>query len=335
MQQQFAGLWSAEIDYVGDTNHRSAHHAAAELCAAAVPHHGLQSRCSIPTKVTNPFKGLLPNSSALNGATVANSQLLAVYPEFPINGVTVQNVPASASSNYNAVDVSDSAPRLPSGLTLIWETISSPRLMEAVTYLNNFQSPEYRIGQYDRPHHLSMAVTYDLPFGRGRHYGSHLNRFVDLAVGGFTLNSIYYYQSGAPLAFGNVLRSTTCERNAESQGIGYNASPGDRRDGRPPAPRPSTQRSSRLTTPVENIRVFQSQFSSIRADAFNDWDASLLKNFNFTEHTFFEFRFEAFNVNNRPVFSAPNLTPTSATFGQINTTANNPRTLQLAGRLVF
>jgi hypothetical protein len=34
--------------------------------------------------VTNPFQGLLPNSSSLNGSTVAASQLLASYPEYPL-----------------------------------------------------------------------------------------------------------------------------------------------------------------------------------------------------------------------------------------------------------
>ncbi len=328
-QQQFAGLWSAEVDYVGDTNHRlpitqQLNYVQPQFLTTA------SNPLLDSVKVTNPFKGLLPNSSALNGATVANSQLLAAYPEFPINGVTVQNAPAG-SSNYNAVDLLIQR-RASKGLTLIGNYQFS-KMMEAVTYLNNFQAPEYRIGQYDRPHHLSMAVTYDLPFGRGRHYGAHLNKFVDLAVGGFTLNSIYYYQSGAPLTFGNMLRSATASGTGV-QGISYN-------------PRQVTGVTKTTSTPsfditqfataapVENIRVFQSQFSTIRADAFNDWDASLLKNFNFTEHTFFEFRFEAFNLNNRPVFAAPNLTTTSATFGQINTTANNPRTIQLAGKIVF
>jgi len=34
--------------------------------------------------VTNPFRGLLPNSTALNGTTVPLSQLLAPFPQFPV-----------------------------------------------------------------------------------------------------------------------------------------------------------------------------------------------------------------------------------------------------------
>ena len=329
VQQQFAHLWSAEVDYVGDSNHRlpvnqQLNYVQPQFLTTA------SNPALDATKVTNPFKGLLPNSSSLNGATVANSQLLAVYPEFPINGVTEQNVPAG-SSNYNAVDVLLQR-RASHGLTVLGNYQFS-KLMEAVTYLNNFQAPEYRIGQYDRPHHLSLAVTYDLPFGRGRRFGSHGNRLVDLALGGYTLNSIYFYQSGAPLTFGNILRSANANGTGVA-GINYNPRQVTAVTATTSLPAFDTTQFA-LTNPVENIRVFQSQFSTVRADAFNDWDASLLKNFNFTEKTFFEFRFEAFNVNNRPVFSAPNLSQTSATFGQINTTANNPRTIQLAGRFVF
>ncbi len=329
VQQQFAGLWTAEVDYVGDTNHRlpitqQLNYVQPQFLTTA------SNPALDATKVTNPFRGLLPNSSSLNGATVANSQLLAVYPEFPINGVTVQNAPAG-SSNYNAVDVLVQR-RSPKGLTLIGNYQFS-KLMEAVTYLNNFQAPEYRIGQYDHPNHFSMAVTYDLPFGRGRRYLNHNNRFADLAVGGWTLNSIYFYQTGAPLTFGNVLRSAAANGTGV-QGIHYNARQVTGISKTASVPTFDITQFS-ATAPVENIRVFQSQFGNVRADALNDWDASLLKNINFTEHTFFEFRFEAFNVNNRPVFAAPNLTTTSATFGQISSTANNPRTLQLGGKIVF
>jgi hypothetical protein len=59
------------------------------------------------------------------------------------------------------------------------------------------------------------------------------------------------------------------------------------------------------TQPVNNLRTYPSQFANLRADALNDWDLSVLKNFNMTESIFFQLRVEAFNANNRPVFSGP------------------------------
>jgi len=86
-----------------------------------------------------------------------------------------------------------------------------------------------------------------------------------------------------------------------------------------------------------NIRTFPSQYTRYRGDAWNEWDASLMKNFNITKHggMFFQLRLDVFNVNNRPVFGTPNLSPTSGSFGQITSTINNPRTLQVAAKIVF
>jgi hypothetical protein len=87
-----------------------------------------------------------------------------------------------------------------------------------------------------------------------------------------------------------------------------------------------------------NIRTLHSQFGGFRADAWNDWDASILKNFDITEHSYFQLRIEGFNVNNRPVFGTPNLTASSGSFGQITGVANGnngARFFQVGGRIVF
>ena len=64
-------------------------------------------------------------------------------------------------------------------------------------------------------------------------------------------------------------------------------------------------------------------------------DMSLFKNFPFTERWRLQFRAEAFNVENRPNFQDPNSTVAAGvTFGRI-TSANDPRVLQFALKLVF
>ena len=83
------------------------------------------------------------------------------------------------------------------------------------------------------------------------------------------------------------------------------------------------------------IRTFPSRFSSIRADATNNLDASLLKNTHLTDRVNLQLRFEAFNSWNHVRFSAANRSPTNSSFGRITGQDNLPRSVQLGARLVW
>jgi hypothetical protein len=88
---------------------------------------------------------------------------------------------------------------------------------------------------------------------------------------------------------------------------------------------------------ASNIRTFPLRFGFIRADKINNWDLSLIKNTRFTERLNFQFKFEALNAMNHPLFPAPNTTPTVAAFGQVvaSNQANYPRRIQLTGKFIF
>lgn len=47
-----------------------------------------------------------------------------------------------------------------------------------------------------RRHRWISSAVIDLPFGRGRHFGGNVNRFIDGVFGGWQLNSIFLWQSG-------------------------------------------------------------------------------------------------------------------------------------------
>ena len=75
--------------------------------------------------------------------------------------------------------------------------------------------------------------------------------------------------------------------------------------------------------------------NSLRGPAFFDVDASIFKNFVFTERFRLQFRAEAFNIQNRANFNNPNATVSAGvTFGTI-TAAADPRVMQFALKMFF
>ncbi len=86
---------------------------------------------------------------------------------------------------------------------------------------------------------------------------------------------------------------------------------------------------------LDNIRIFADRFSNLRQDGVNDVDFSAIKRFPIREQINLDFRTEFFNLLNHPLFNAPNLTPTSSSFGLITSQSNRPRRAQMALRLVW
>jgi hypothetical protein len=87
--------------------------------------------------------------------------------------------------------------------------------------------------------------------------------------------------------------------------------------------------------PSFHVRSFPQTFGNVRQDGINNIDASVLKNFHFTETAYLQLRFETFNLLNHPQFGLPNVTPNSSSFGTITAQANLPRQIQLGARFVF
>jgi len=66
-----------------------------------------------------------------------------------------------------------------------------------------------------------------------------------------------------------------------------------------------------------------------------NWDAALLKSVPIVERVNVTFRAEVQNLFNHPWFALPNTTLGSGTFGQISSTYNNARAIQIGGRITF
>ena len=291
---------------------------------------------ALTASVANPFKGL---NTSLNTATTTVAQLLAPFPEFPVgtsasgysgsSGIIEQNL-SIGRSYFDALPVHVEK-RLSHGLSLTGNYIFS-RLIERDSWLNaGDPGLEKRISPFDHTNRFVTGFTYELPVGRGK--ALNLNsRLANEVFGGWTFNSIYSWQTGAPILWVNG--STTSPGDYVSF-----AAPGaltvDPRNTNSPAFNTALFATNSTQAFSYHIRTFSTTFPNLRADGINQLDSSFLKRFTITEKTYLQLRFEAFNLLNHPSFAAPSTTASSSSFGQITSQANRSRQLQFGARLVF
>lgn len=267
----------------------------------------------------NPFKGLIPAVSSFNGTTTTLQQLIAPYPQFPFNGITMLNNPAG-SGYFESLDVRLQK-RYGNGLILI-NNFSWNRMEDRLAYLNpSDPAPEKRLSSDSRPLRNIMTATYQLPIGRGRKLNLQ-HRWLDSLVGGWQASGVFVLQSGPLLTWGDyIYYGGPLSLNAhQPNGLAFNTT------------QFNTVAADQL---ANNIQTFDLQYNNLRRDPTKELDTSLDKNFRFGEKRYLQIRFEAFNLTNHVTFGAPNTAPTNAAFGTIGSQANTPRRLETALRLVW
>jgi hypothetical protein len=221
--------------------------------------------------------------------------------------------------------------RLSHGLVLTGN-YSYSRLIEEDSWLNAAgPSLEKRISPFDHTNHFVVAASYELPVGKGKALDFQ-SKWANAVLGGWLINNIYTYQTGAPILWTNGSSTTPGD-------YVYYGGPGaltiDPRDTNSPAFNTALFNTNSTQAFSYHLRTFSTTFPNLRADGINQLDTSLLKRISITEHAFLQLRFEAFNIMNRPAFSAPSTTVSSSAFGTITSVANRARTIQLGARLVF
>jgi hypothetical protein len=299
------------------------------------------------TAVANPFAGLLPANTKFNGTTTSLGNLLVPYPQFGNTAITEQNETIGQSFFHSGmIHVQQRAKH---GLTLT-ANYSFAKLIEQDTRLNDQDvALTRRVSPFDHTHHFTVGGTYDLPFGRGKVFNFGDSKLMDGILGGFVINSIYQFQTGAPIYFSSDIplqpgmtvkdiksspRETSLlggalvnASNVFATGTGTCAAPAVC-DGTVFVNNPNY---------YSHYRTLPQTIGSVRMDGFNNMDASILKNIKFTEKAHLQLRFETFNTLNHPVFAAPSVTATSSSFGIISGVPSTaqPRQVQLGGRIVF
>jgi hypothetical protein len=198
--------------------------------------------------------------------------------------------------------------------------------MQATEFMNAQDIRPYEvISDLDRTQRVTASGIWELPFGKGRHWGGSWNPVLNGIAGGWQLNGAMQYQSGAPLGFGNVifngdLNNVTLPRGQRSVDQWFNVNAG-------------FERNNALQL-ASNLRQFPLRFNGIRGPIQARIDFGLIKNFAITERWRLQFRAETFNVANYANLSNPNTTVTSGAFGTI-TGQDPPRSWQGALKLTF
>ena len=180
----------------------------------------------------------------------------------------------------------------------------------------------------DFRHRFVFNALYELPFGRGRHFGSDWNAVTNAILGGWQFNPILTLSSGSPFDLRGTGNPSTrpdlvgpLDQLNSVEGKWFDttafATPAKNSDGVYFAP--GTAPRNPFTGPGTEI-----------------FDFSIQKTFQVTERVRTEFTTQFFNAFNTPQFAQPNGDISSGNFGRVTSTRlNSERQVQFGLRVLF
>jgi hypothetical protein len=308
------------------------------------PQYWAMGRTALERTVPNPFQGQITDPrSPLSQPTIVQHKLLRPMPHFDGTGVG-QSEPARGDSNYHAMQAKWEK-RFSKGLTMLthytWSKMidNSSHSSGNVSWLGGSTSiqniwdlrGERALSSHDIAHRAVLTGSYELPFGKNRKWGSAWNRAVDWIAGGWAVSGLATLQSGMPL---QVTQS------------GGNIWDGTQRPNLIGDPSTSGLITDRLTNyfnraafsqPSPDVPGTAPRNLNYRGPGIKTLDAALLKSVTTREGQRLEFRLEANNATNTPMFGDPNGSFGSTNFGQITGLRNGvgPRNMQFGLKYYF
>jgi hypothetical protein len=331
-----------EINYTGSKGTRLTNAAATSL-SLLNPMYWSLGRTALQARVPNPFYGIItdPKATNLNGTTVQYYRLLRGMPQF--DGAGTSEI-GNGDSTYHGLQIRFEK-RFSRGLfmqahytfskmmddvsngssNLDWLSNSNGRYLQD---LFNYKL-EHSLSSNDVAHRFVAVGGYQIPVGRGRQFANHVNRIVDGVIGGWEASGFLTLQSSQPLQVtqnGGTLWSGTQRPNLigdpETSGSVY-----DRFN--------NWFNVSAFQQPAADTFGTAPRFLSVHGPRLNSLDAALMKSWKTTEHQRLEYRLEASNVRNHPVFNPPGTTYGSGSFGQISGVKIGSRGVQMSLKYYF
>ncbi len=203
--------------------------------------------------------------------------------------------------------------------------------------LPNWPNLDWSLSQINLDNSFTASLTYDLPFGKGKAFGSNWGRTTNMLLGNWQATLIERVSSGfpVPLIDSNNQSGTYFENGGDDNN--YN-----RPNEVPNCPVYAADHSKHQWI---NASCFVAAPAGELGDAarvpvvgpdFVNSDASLIKDFLLPRPNMgLNFRAEFFNLFNHPQYGMPVNDINQPGFGQVESYVNNPRLIQLALKLTF
>ena len=203
--------------------------------------------------------------------------------------------------------------------------------------LPNWQKLDWAPSQLDLHNNFTASIIYDLPFGRGKKFGSDWSNVTNSVLGGWQLTLIEKVTSG--FAFPLIDSNNTSGVSFNTGGNGNSFERPDRVAGcNPYANQTKTQYiNPACFAPPAAGELGNASRVPVYGPDFINTDFSVIKQFKLPwENMGLNFRAEFFNLFNHAQFGQPiNDINAASGFGAVNSTVNNPRLVQLGLKLTF
>ena len=275
---------------------------------------------------------LFPGYTSTGGSNPTNAGVRP-YPQFQHGILTSRN---AATANFNGLSIKVEK-RAQNGLYFLTSYQWSKNLdnnsgeVEAndTSYSTDFGF-DYSYSRFDVPHRAVISGGYELPFGKG--HAMLQSGIGNILAGGWSLQPAVQLRSGYPFSpsrsgatFGTYTpgRVNLAPGRNVASAVVHNPTPTHWFDASAFAdPGPTLQ--GNVTRNV------------LRGPGTAQVDFSAIKSFRVFERINTQFRAEAYNIINHPIFGQPasNIS-TLSTVGQISTTSGDNRSIQLAVKVMF
>ncbi len=325
VQRELPWRLLADVSYAGSVTVHASLPQQLDAVSASDFAKGTVNPYFLNRQLPNPFAGILPSNSDLGSATaITANSLMRPYPAF--NGILVTNK-AWARYRYDSLQVQMEKRVLDSeaaGILSFLFAYTFSKSFEQNHRLNDWndaEKPIHQLSNVDKPQNIAFAGTWELPVGWGRRWMNGVPRFAGAFVNGWTVDWIFTYLSGYPVDKPDAVFSCASylAPNGQTADHWFNSDP-------------RCYQSRALFT----LRTTEDRFANIRTPAAPQINASLEKSFWLTEHKQLQFRGEAYNLANTPIFPGPNTNYKDPRFGQLPLQqSNSPRYVQIAAKLVW